>query len=376
MIDEKALETESKAIRYVVVRTFHLSVLEKTLKNGDLVEMDGKSTLRINGVVPAEATSEDALNEAFRVLSKVAAGNQGILKEVPDVDRISKSQTITAFPIVGCLAAAEDWLGRRLEWDAANDDQREFLELFFEKGMDGIPKLGDQLRRMAAPDIARVNAWLKENGFDIELTSDPGPGGFAVASILDVLVEWLEKGVRRKITNESGTFDAVHLKQGHGVTILQNPHVHPNPVAKIATKSGDVIYMTPADELPDGRFGMESKIRAITVGVTHPDHRYEGVTFPMVSYDQQIDISFLRGMRTKGLPWFVEEAVQQTKFRMNEDGARVESAVSMSLKLSMPPPPFVIDRPFMLWITRDGVDMPLFGGLFAEDSWSDPGTLE
>ena len=109
-----------------------------------------------------------------------------------------------------------------------------------------------------------------------------------------------------------------------------------------------------------------------------PDYRYEGVIFPMVHYDQHEDISFLKGMRIEGTGHYVAEAVQQTRFRMNEFGARAESAVAMTKRLcasSEERKPYVLDRPFILWIERGGIGIPIFMAVFAEDVWKDPKTL-
>jgi len=161
--------------------------------------------------------------------------------------------------------------------------------------------------------------------------------------------------------------------------VLQNARVHNHSVARITTKSGDKVYITPVDGLPQGRFALESKIRSIMMGLEHDDHRYEGVVFPMVDYDRQPDISFLQGLNTNTVDpgYYVVQAVQQTKFRMNEVGAHVQSAASMSVRCKSAnfEQPFVIDQPFLLWIMREGVSIPLFGGVFAEDVWTDPKTV-
>lgn len=368
--------------RYGVEKNFHLSAMGRTLNGGDLIELNRQQcVLRINRGQVGSGLPVAAVEEAIRVITTLAEQGSDIITklEYDEDGQAPHTQTITAFPIVGCLKAAEEWLGQELNWNSVNEDQEEFFELFYEAGMAAIPALGDQLKRKASGELAPINEFLKANGFDIQLTVPPGVGGFCVASILDVLVEWMKKGTRRKITNEKGTFDGVHLKQNDGVAILQNAHVHPHPVARIATKSGDKVYMTPVDGLPSGRFALESKIRSILVGLEHPDYRYEGVVFPMVNYDREIDISFMQGLNcNEPKPGFyVVQAKQQTKFRMNETGARVESAAAMTMRCMSAniKSPFVIDRPFLLWITRRGVNMPLFGGLFAEDVWSDPETL-
>lgn len=371
--------------RFAVKRDFHLSAIGTMVGKGALIELHRSNrVMRINGSVMGTG-DQNAVREAIRVVTTLAETPEASLVErLPDIDnsQAPKTQTITAFPIIGCLKAAEEYLAGKLEWGTINKEQQEFMELFFEKGMEGIQGLSEtELRWKADKDVTKINNWIRENGFDIQLTESPNPGGFSVASILDVLVEWMKEGELRNIFNDKGDFEGVLLKEG--VRVLQNPHLHSYPVARIRTKSGDRMYMTPVDGLPDDKFALESKIRSIMVAMKHDDHRYEGVVFPMIDYDQEIDIGFLRGLQARkpdGEDYYVSEAIQQTKFRMNEKGARVESCAAMTMRLCASSgdftPPFVIDRPFMLWIEREGINIPLFGGVFAEDVWKNPKTLE
>ena len=368
--------------RYGVNKEFHFSVLGRNIRAGAVIEIGrANSMMRIDGV-GLNSVSPQIANEAIRVVTALAEKKPELIEAIAEIETGEKAftQTLTAFPVIGCLKAAETHLGSQLDWKPQSADQQEFLELFFGEGMSNVDLLGESLKSIASTKLEDVCKWLDDNGYDVRPTVEPGPGGFVVASILDVLVEWMELGARRKITNENGTFDGVHLKRSQGANVLQNARVHNHSVVRIATQNGDRVYMTPVDGLPEGRFALESKIRSIMMGLEHDDHRYNGVVFPMVDYDRQPDMSFLQGMLTETVPpgYYIVQAVQQTKFRMNEAGARVESAASMSMKprgFSSEPPPLVIDQPFLLWIMREGVSIPLFGGIFAEDVWSDPKTV-
>ena len=301
-----------------------------------------------------------------------------------------KTETQVILPILGCLKAAEEYLqgevwqqdkDRKPIWTPVNDQQKEFLEDFMRyAGL--VDSLGDNLKRKAHCSVEVINAWLKENGFDIQL-SPPPPGSrtFAVASILDVLVEWIEKGSKTTIhsadTHEE--FRAVKLKKGNGVSACEAKG-HPNPVVSIRTKSSDTVCMTVLDRMPEGTFGVAKKVEELRSAQREwiPS---DGVVFPMVDYDSQVDISWIVNMRTGDRPddFRIEEAIQQTKFRMNEQGARAESAAAMTfrcLSIGGPDKTIYIDRPFMLWIEREGIVAPLFTGVFAEDSWKEPKGLE
>jgi hypothetical protein len=287
-----------------------------------------------------------------------------------------KTATVAVWPILGCLKAAEEFVGKTSEWGPVNDDQREFLDLFGEH-IDGVDLLSSWLERRAGRDVAAINAWLRERGFDISLSEIDDADGFAVASILDVLVEWLKEGTRTKLDSGGVLYDGVKLKDG--VRVCQHPGISRNPVVRISTRSGVTVCMSVAESEPEGRWGLLSLIRGLQK-VEASDYRYEGVVFPMVSYDRHEDISCFKGLGlvVPGREWFVSEAVQQTRFRMNEKGARAESAAAMTLKRCcvVGPEPYVIDRPFVLWMEADGLPLPLFAGVFAEDVWKDPKGLE
>jgi hypothetical protein len=113
-----------------------------------------------------------------------------------------------------------------------------------------------------------------------------------------------------------------------------------------------------------------------------PNYDYKGVIFPMISYDEQIDISWMKHLYTVGEDGndaYIAEAKQQTKFQMNELGARVKSAAAMTCArccCAVEKLPCVIDKPFLLWIRRPSLgDHPFFVGYFDEKYWSNPGEI-
>jgi len=128
------------------------------------------------------------------------------------------------------------------------------------------------------------------------------------------------------------------------------------------------------DSLSDGKFGIFLKVAELE-RVKATSHNYSGASFPMIDLDVKPDISWIKGLRI-GVDYWVDQAIQQTKFRMNEFGARAQSAVGMTLRCKgAGPGPHVIDRPFLLWIQRDGMQFPLFAAVLCEDSWKEPAKL-
>ena len=282
-----------------------------------------------------------------------------------------RTETSCVLPILGCLQAAKDYLKTPNAWNTVNARQKDFLsshEQFIDRNL--LLSVRELMAR-ADKDFRVINAWLKSQGFDIQLDVVDENNSFAVASILKVLVEWLEVG---KITSllsygQKGEFSAVKLNKG--VRVFENLTLHKHPIARIETKSGDKVSMTIIDKNP---VSLLSTIRMLNM-VTRISRDYDGVTFPMISLDERPDISWICGMTLDGN--YISQALQQTKFRMNEIGAKVESAAAMSVSkgISINPPPMVIDRPFLLWIERDGLSFPIFSAVLAEDCWKKPESL-
>jgi hypothetical protein len=363
-----------KVTCYVAESAVHLGPISRTVPKGTEVAV-GDGFIRLMG----REYDGDAGRLAARTIVKLAE-TTAYFKKVDELDLpplAFKSMTSAVWPVLGCLRAAEEFIGRLIEWKAMSSTQEEFLFAYSDH-VSIANTLGDVLRRKADRDIKVINQWLEENGFSIRLTQEVGKDGFAVASILDVLCEWMAEGVRTTIEKPGASYPAVKLKKDDGVSLVQHPDLHGHPIIRIRTKGGEKVCMTVADGIPEGLLGLHSKVRSLQLAAT-PDYRYEGVVFPMVQYDRAEDISFLVGMRIKDSQYYINEAVQQTRFRMNEKGARAESAAAMGVRcfsLGGDRKPYVLDRPFILWIERDAVAIPLFMGVFAEDSWKDPKTLE
>ena len=281
-----------------------------------------------------------------------------------------KTDTLCTLPILGCLQAAEIFIGSaNQEWKTISDRQVEFLEKFKRYWINPV-KL-PELRSKADEDLAVINKWLKDEGFDIHL--DPVDVGFYVASILKLLVEWLKVGKKQDITGKRDGKNYPGVKLKDGVRLYQDLEIHPFPVAHIDTKNGDVVKMAIIDAVPEGAFGLHDLTQ--TLNKVKSPHQTEEVIFPMVELDVKPNISWICGMGLE--KFYIQQALQQTKFRMNEKGAKVESAVAMSSRCLAfkEEQPYVIDRPFLLWIERPGMTIPFFAAVLCEDVWREPKEL-
>lgn len=282
----------------------------------------------------------------------------------------SKTRTLTVHTLARALLEAEKILGPDRVWDGVNDVQKEYLAKYFLRNEAASI---EDLRAWVSKSADELNAILAKNGFDIQLDAF-GSDEFGVVAILDMLAFWLKKG---KPVSVRQIFPGVLLKTG--VDVYHSSSTHPNPIVSIETKSREgsggrvVFYMSVLDEAPDG-FDLIRKVEEIERFERGAD--FSGVIFPMIDLDLKASMEWLLGMQTRdsdGAPWYISQALQQTKFRMDENGARIQDAVAVAVKrMCMGPGPYVIDKPFLLWVRVDGLSLPLFVSYLDMDCWKKP----
>lgn len=283
------------------------------------------------------------------------------------------SFTVCVLPIIKALITACSFLNFDPgSWNPINHQQTFFLQEYYSKRNELSFFNDKELRAWASTNYQELNTILKNEGFSIQLKPFDGVG---VVSILDVMVEWLTKGERTTLysefKDEEKKFPAVQMKEDFDVYLAA---VHNHPIAAIKTKTGDIVYMTIANEKLED-FALQKYIGEIHNSM-YKQNGYEYVLFPMVDLNREENIKWLLGMQ---LPdkWQITQALQQTKFKMNELGARVKSAVAIVLEKSMRISKNVsIDQPFYLWIKRPNVSVPVFAAYITQDDWKDPLNLE
>jgi hypothetical protein len=283
------------------------------------------------------------------------------------------SETVVGAPIVGALVAAERFVGSGREWVATNPDQAAFVRVFLATRADLELLSAQELRSWASRDAAELNAILEREGFAIRIPA-LGPHEFGVLSILDVLVEFVREGERASVTCDGTTYPAVRL-QATGIVMAAGVD-HDEPVVLLATTSGDRICLTVADRRRAG-FDLLARIEELRSGLGAIDAPSGSVVFPMVDLSQEVELAWLVGMHTDGDdPYAVSYGAQQTKFRMDTRGARVESAAVAAVRvMAAIPRDLVIDRPFFCWIERGGVRAPILAAYVDQEHWADPGGL-
>lgn len=299
-----------------------------------------------------------------------------------------KSETMCIVPIVAAVRKLDAFLGPNRQWTPMNDWQHTFAKLGLARAEE-LAKLSEaELRAWASTKAEELNAILAREGFKIKLNPFQR-GEVGTVSILKVLVEWLVTGTKYPIfTRDGKQYPGVRVPSHGTVQGVHRPlftvltvHNHRNPIACVETKSGDKVFMTIADAPKEG-FALVDAIDGLRSGCGKSVEKFMRLRFPMIDLDQEVDITSLIGMHTEdeaGVPWDITQALQQTKLRMDEVGAKVESAVAIgaTMRGMVPPPPpeFVIDEPFFFWIERLGMTMPILYAYLAEDTWKEPKDL-
>jgi hypothetical protein len=282
-----------------------------------------------------------------------------------------KSIVIATHPLMACLGKAEEIAGGlSMPWASAKPDGQKFIKFC----VPDITQCGliSEMETRASRDHTEVNAWLKSRGFNIEM---PPGGDLYLASILDLLVKWLYRGIDSPV---SGGFKGVKLDARTAEVIYEERWPRHQYAVKIGTQGGDTAYMFLPHTVPKteweviemiGEVSNMLKSRNSRIGVSRS---YEGVIFPQVQIDTQPDVSWMEDMSAggnDGKPLLVAYCKEQVKLRLDLEGASVKAAAAMVVTRGIGPTPFVIDKPFLFWIERRGVTDPLVWAYLAEDAW-------
>jgi len=285
------------------------------------------------------------------------------------------SRTWCPWPLTGALTELETILGPRV-WVGINPTQEDFLSKAFLPGRDQLAALqgvdGLSMDYLAATTAAPLNQFFKDHGFaDIHFNEFSG-NEVGAASVMRAALQWAVSGFRTEIETPGGkTFSAFGLREDT-VSFLSS---YGRTVACLATTNEDLsVYITPFDggSLPEKDTDLAPLARSLVAGA-EPTYSFEMLIMPMVDLDHRPDVSWLLGMRS--VPWFVAQAIQQTRLKLNEFGFVTESAGGISTRKG-PGTPFCVQEPFLAWIEYTGISQPLLVAHVTEEAWKDPGTLD
>lgn len=293
------------------------------------------------------------------------------------------SVTSSSHPLMAAMVKAEQVLGS-LGWEASQGIQEIFVHEFYPtyRAFTSIP----QISSVASADNEVLKKFLADNGMAIDVPPF-APGDFGIAALLDAMVRWEQPGDREKLSVDGVSYDAVFLdKMQVRCYRLKD---HPYPVFELRTSQEDLkVFITPTNE----HFGVgddpgvpelvTASIMELTQGQLpwRVNRDYWGVVFPMVNITQMQNVSFIEGVKIitpQWTPYQITQATQKNRLRINEIGARAQSAVITHLQvMGASPAPYRITQPFLFWIIQEGCELPLFSAYITKEDWKDPGSLE
>ncbi len=294
------------------------------------------------------------------------------------------SKASEVYTIITALKRAEDMMSLKKDWQPKNEVQKRLLKNFLQTcRKDNV----DEIEFDVSDKAEKINTFLEMKGFSIRLQPFP-PNTLGFVGILDLIVEWLYIGEKIKIdAKNGGKYEGVRIKK-EGVSFFESTaHGYRHIIACIRTRSGDSmreigdnVFITVSKEPIEG-LDLIEMADDISKNMDILPDTYEGVRFPMVDLDITNDIGWLKGMsttNTRGIPAIITQAIQNIKIKMNEKGARFQSATAIGVTLkcvNIPKQDLIIREPFLVWVERHNLEKPLMAAFISEESWKNPGSL-
>jgi hypothetical protein len=287
----------------------------------------------------------------------------------------TKETSSGAVPLASAygLTKALVLLGKELggTWVHSNDLQEEALALEekLKPELPAIPK--DIIDGTASGQATVLNDFLEAHGFSIHV-APMRKGEVGVVMTTELQGKWDGREISQLKYADGKTYPTYQIN----VTSYDVPG-HVMPVLQIYHRDDIKVFVTlHEDELP----GLQAAKLAAKLTPTancRIDKHIHAAALPKVDKNATANIQWLLGMsNNKGDR--IMQALAQTILQMNQSGFRAREAVALSgaKDLGLAPANYYhIDRPFLLWATKDGLSYPLFATRVDYNSFKDPGNF-
>jgi len=350
--------------------------LSKQLRNGDKYYWFGEDIYKNGKKLEFDEDKTYGKECALRILKALYKMKQkGISPaEKYDIGELSvepaKTKLFCVVPVLGAINAVQEFVKSNYFENGIGlvpktEEQRQFVDIFYPHTKDIRYLTLDELITLASTNCDVINNLLKEHGYEIQLEKTTYES-ISVASILNLNVDWNKQGFEKKINYQDETYKAFNLDGRLWVT--EDERIHPYPVFLMQCRNNDWVYITRTDITPQSDVEFVTYIEKLK-DVRKSCIRYDSVTIPNVSFNMRQDISWLINLGI-GKDMFVTQALQEIRFDLDRDGAKVKSAVAMEVAVCASAcGPYVIDGPFMFWVEREGIELPLFAAVLNKDTW-------
>lgn len=295
---------------------------------------------------------------------------------------MSSTRALDVVTILHALSELDSEL-KTTAWAATNEEQKKVFALL-DVYREELAKVTG-LDAKASRDYGELNAFLTKRKFDPMVEPFDPKIGIGVVSVLDKLVQWIKgPGEKVEILTAKGERPGFELPR-EGVNVYEVAGYPKSYLLELLTKSDDTLWLFVHDDTTlDGldlvglSMDVMSQARTTPMRESHfgrgkKYQAFAGAQVPMLDFNIKPGLDWLLGAAT-GTGYFITQAVQQFKMRMDETGARVKVAtvVVASRCIKEEPVVFVLNRPFYGWWTQKGLNMPM-AAFFADwDSLHEP----
>jgi len=260
-------------------------------------------------------------------------------------------------------------------WLTANDEQREFMTAYNLGANADLPLLQDKVAAIATGNQAEINTWFAQHGFPDMKISIPS-NGKAVGTVFDLLVDWKVPGRKMSFALRSNNGASLDWYQGVKMSASEGNFVgyklegYDYPLLQLdVSQEGWRVYLIEV-EVADGDNPKPSDLPICAKGLLARNRTkvdYGDIIFPAVEMATDVDIKWIEGMRVPNFN--IDEAVKKVRLRLDDKGARAQSAVAYISKGIKFSPSYSITRPFYVIFTKDGLNFPAFVAISATDTW-------
>ncbi|MEI6672906.1 MAG: hypothetical protein WCL02_06360 [bacterium] len=285
---------------------------------------------------------------------------------------MNKSMAYSIFPFSSALKKALEMIGSNLEWVASEKNknkQQELLNLLKNISPKDCESL--DMKTIGSYSADEINKFLADNGFDIQL-DQLDPGGIGVASILKIFMSWVYEGMDCDINAKNG-------EKYKGVKMLKNielfsartyeENVRLCEIVCLHSAEGLNLYLTKVPFYLENEQDVFGAAKMFSEDKIKSHRSIKSVSFPEIEINCQPDISWLCGLNAG--KDFISQALMQTKFKLDKHGAQAEAgvAIAVSRGISFDQIDIIFDEPFLAWIEKPGIEIPIFVSWCDYDSW-------
>ena len=313
----------------------------------------------------------------------------------PAVELRSEIKVGTQVPSVYTWMEALGLVGQGVSWLPSEPRQEYLIGTLAKK--DELKRLpeGQTLESILSDDATKVNEFLRARGMSIQL-QPLGPKELAAATVLTVADKWTKEGSVTTISTGKGdekrTYPAVEICAAPNFDAGRNASLfklegHGMVVNLYTEGDGSLVYVTPLSDAQLQQIGASDPFAAIKLALaltpkenTPRSAEFTHVKLPMVDLDRTIDVGWLVGLKASD-GGRITQALAQFKLKLSQFGFAAKDAVAVARSRGMGPErkPFVIDRPFLFWVTgyqERNLSYPVFAVVVMPESWKDPGTID